>query len=221
MSHHHPALRRKIIARISPLAVLVLLVTGCMSPTRSPASPTPASARIVFATELPTPTLIRFPADSASVTPTLARVAVLTPSATRAAAAVAATLDASPGYAYVANTGGEGATMRRAPGGESMGVVIEGAIITPTGRDTQVEGRAWREVQTTDGRVGWIAAEFVANAPVGAESSRSEATATPRMPITVIPTVTHAVAVPTPPRSPTPARSPLVPRAAPSPTSRT
>jgi hypothetical protein len=147
-------------------------------------------------------------------------VAVLTPSATRASAAVAATLDASPGYAYVANTGGEGATMRRTPGGESMGIVIEGAIVTPTGRDAQVDGRTWSEIRTTDGRVGWISAEFVASAPVGTESSRPEATVTPRMPITVIPTVTHAVAVPTPPRSPTPVRSPLVPRLAPSPTAR-
>ena len=220
MSHRHPTLRHELISRFSLFAVVVVFMTACMSPTRSTATPTPTSARIVFATEVPTPTLIRFPAESGLTTPTLARVAVLTPSPTRASAAVAATLDAAPGYAYVANTGGEGATMRRTPGGASMGIVIEGGIISPTGRDEQVDGRAWSEVRTTDGRVGWIAAEFVASAPVGAESSRPEATATPRMAITVIPTITHAVPVPTPPRSPTPVRSPLVPRAAPSPTIR-
>ena len=44
--------------------------------------------------------------------------------------------------------------VRRTPGGDSLGLVIEGTVVTPTGREEQAEGQTWREVKVPDGRLG-------------------------------------------------------------------
>jgi hypothetical protein len=144
-------------------------------------------------------------------------VAVLTPGATRATTAVAADLETPTAVSYVAHTDGQGAMMRRTPGGDSLGLVIEGAVVTLTGREEQAEGHTWKEAKASDGRVGWIDDQFIAMDVSTPGRPGSQPTATPRMAIPVIPTVTHAVIVPTLPRTPTPVRSPLVPRPALSP----
>ena len=152
--------------RLSAVACVAVALFSLACDTRppGPVTPTPTAAPIVFATEVPTPTLVRFPFDAPGagpVTPTLARIAVLTPSPTSASAAVAAASDSPTALVYIANTGGQGATLRQTPSGESMGILPEGTSLTPTGREEQADGRTWKEERGLDGRVGWIAAEFV------------------------------------------------------------
>jgi hypothetical protein len=101
---------------------------------------------------------------------------------------------------YVANTGGDGLSLRRTPAssGEQIAVLPEGTELTPTGQEQQADGRRWRQVRDTEGREGWVAADFV-SASVAAEP---------------IPDVSPVAEGPTP----LPTRSGLIPPPPPTPT---
>ncbi|MHB1134883.1 MAG: hypothetical protein ACYC4L_21135 [Chloroflexota bacterium] len=99
--------------------------------------------------EKPTPTPTAAPA-----TPTL------TVAATPTAVAVP-TLSTVPPRLMVANTGGEGAMLRKTPGGEAMRAWADGSLMQTVGADTVASGRTWRNVKDPVGNVGWIAADFL------------------------------------------------------------
>lgn len=158
------------VALTAGLVFVILTVTrsGTVTPTPTPlpvvASPTTASSiAAIFASPVTTP--------QAPPSPT--------------AQAVGQRLQ-------VANTGGEGANMRREPGptGERLKIIPDGGIVDVVGPDRSVDGSTWRNVRDLQGDVGWIAASFLAaegtapivSAPGPATSggSASTAAATPR-----------------------------------------
>ena len=63
----------------------------------------------------------------------------------------------------VYGTEGQGVTLRDKPGtaGRRLSVVPEGARLSVIGEDVAVDGRAWRNVRTSTGASGWVAADFV------------------------------------------------------------
>jgi hypothetical protein len=93
----------------------------------------------------------------------------------------------------VVGAGGEGVSIRRAPGtsGERIKVWPEGTIMLPLGEEQQVEGRSWTRVRDPDGSDGWVAAEFLVD----------QATATSQP--TAAPQATRAAPVATKPAGPT------------------
>src|SRR4051812_596667 len=107
---------RHLSTAVLATVATAMIVVGCAAPPRVDPTPTLTAAPIVFATAAPTPTLIRVSPDAASAKPTLASQAVRTATATRAATAVAAARDAQSTSVRVANTGGQGVTLRQEPG---------------------------------------------------------------------------------------------------------
>jgi hypothetical protein len=63
----------------------------------------------------------------------------------------------------VAGTEGTGVSLREKPSATArrLTVVPEGAKLIIIGEDTQAEGRTWRNVKTTGGATGWVAAQYV------------------------------------------------------------
>jgi len=63
----------------------------------------------------------------------------------------------------VAGTDGSGVSLREKPSATArrLTVVPEGARLVVIGEDTQAEGRTWRNVKTTGGATGWVAAQYV------------------------------------------------------------
>lgn len=70
-------------------------------------------------------------------------------------------LDETPStgtYYLIANTGGEGAYIRTAPGYSAPGIVAhpDGTGVASSGERAEVEGETWLRVQDAQGNVGWI-----------------------------------------------------------------
>lgn len=63
----------------------------------------------------------------------------------------------------VSGTDGTGVSLREKPSATArrLTVVPEGARLVVIGEDTQAEGRTWRNVKTTNGATGWVAAQYV------------------------------------------------------------
>jgi len=63
----------------------------------------------------------------------------------------------------VAGTDGAGLSLRDAPSttAERIGTVAEGAVVESVGGPLQGEGRTWRHVRDSEGREGWVAADFL------------------------------------------------------------
>lgn len=63
----------------------------------------------------------------------------------------------------IANTGGEGANLRREPGqaGEKIKTISEGSLVEIVGPDRNVDGTLWRNVRDLQGDVGWVAGGFL------------------------------------------------------------
>ena len=64
----------------------------------------------------------------------------------------------------VANTGAEGANLRRDPGqgGDRLKTVPDGSIVEVIGPDRTVDGIIWKNVRDAQGEVGWIAGSYLA-----------------------------------------------------------
>jgi uncharacterized protein YgiM (DUF1202 family) len=64
----------------------------------------------------------------------------------------------------VANTGNEGANLRRDPGqgGERLKTIRDGSLVEVIGPDRTVDGIVWRNVRDLQGETGWIAGSFLA-----------------------------------------------------------
>src|SRR5687768_7259324 len=127
---------------------LALVLTSCTPTSRQPTPATPTAAPVVLATAAPT----AIPATAVPPPPT--PIAPPSPEA-------ASTTPSAPAQLYVTNTGGQGLTMRRAPGGEPLGALPDGTALTPTGELEEAAGRRWSKVRDAQGREGWVAAEFL------------------------------------------------------------
>ena len=132
--------------------VLVVLLMACGSPE---IAITPRALPSATPTEEPIPTRTPRPLPTATHTP-------------------------APTALYVANTQGQGAILRSAPGtGERLTGLAEGSRVAPQGEEQVLEGRKWLRVQDATGRAGWIAAELLVATPP-ATPARPPPTATPR-----------------------------------------
>jgi hypothetical protein len=110
-----------------------------------------------------------------SATPTEEPVATRTPRPQPTA-----THTPAPTALYVANTQGQGAVLRGAPGaGDRVAGLPEGSRVAPQGEEQELGGRKWLRVQDATGRAGWIAAELLVATPP-ATPGRPAPTATPR-----------------------------------------
>jgi hypothetical protein len=64
--------------------------------------------------------------------------------------------------AQITDTGGNGLTLRSAPGGEEITILPEGALVTLLEDDpVSAGGFTWRLVRATGGAEGWLAQEFL------------------------------------------------------------
>lgn len=74
-------------------------------------------------------------------------------------------------YVRVANTAGQGLTLRREPSisAARLAARAENTILHVVGPDETIDGRVWRQVEDSQGLRGWAPAEFLApaNAPGG------------------------------------------------------
>ena len=74
-------------------------------------------------------------------------------------------------YVRVANTAGQGLTLRREPSVSAarLAARAENTILRVVGPDETVDGRVWRQVEDSQGVRGWAPAEFLepASAPGG------------------------------------------------------
>lgn len=128
------------------------------------------------------------------------RVARPTASADRPASAASPTVVSTPNVGAgrelrVANTGGDGVYLRRAPAmGEPLQILAEGAVVAVVGPSREVDGRSWQQVQVPDGTVGWVAAEFLVVPDRPVALATPSAAPTPPPP-TAVPTGSAAVEV--------------------------
>ncbi|HZO27896.1 MAG TPA: SH3 domain-containing protein [Chloroflexota bacterium] len=64
----------------------------------------------------------------------------------------------------VANTGNEGANLRREPGssGDRLKTIPDGTLVEVVGPDSTVDGIIWKNVRDPQGETGWIAGSYLA-----------------------------------------------------------
>jgi hypothetical protein len=147
-----------VLALIGAVAALAFLNAGRTLP----------SVRASVPTIAPSPTVIPTPAVTPRVTaplPTPTAIAVVSPTAEPEPTA---TPEPTPTpqlqVAQVANTSGQGVSVRREPGPQAAraGVLREGTRVVLTGNDQTVAARPWREIETEDGRMrGWVQGDFL------------------------------------------------------------
>ena len=137
------------------LAVLfVLLGAACTGDPRDFAI-TPRALPTASPTEEPLPTRTPRPEPTATRTPL-------------------------PSLLWVANAGRDGVILRDAPGSGGRVVGLgDGVRLVPLGEEEHQGGRRWLRVRDPEGRVGWIAAEFVTATAPGTPGART-ATPSPR-----------------------------------------
>ncbi|MBA2450571.1 MAG: SH3 domain-containing protein, partial [Chloroflexi bacterium] len=123
--------------------------------------------------------------------------------------------------AQIANTGGEGANLRREPSttAERLRLLPEGTLVEIVGPDRDADARRWRNVRDSDGESGWVQSSFLAAegsvTPVRpAAAPATPASTRPPAAAQVAPTSAAEPARPTPTRAAAPAATkPASPRA--------
>ena len=147
-----------LIGVICAVAVLAVLNAGRALPP----------VRVAAGTSTVPPTLIPTPAVTPRVTAANAPTATVSVSAPTAVPTTAPTPEptATPQLqlARVANTNGQGVSVRQQPGAGSprAGVLREGTQVLLTGNDQTVAARPWREIETEDHNLkGWVLGDFL------------------------------------------------------------
>lgn len=143
---------------VIPMTQLDPLVPPTFTPTPTPtATPTPSATPTpppsATATPIPTATATQTPTPSFTSTPT--QTATPSPTSTE-------TLTPTPVPAVIANTGGLGAFLRDAPGGKVIAALPEGTPVEILYRRETANNIEWVEVRDAQGRIGWVAAQFLA-----------------------------------------------------------
>lgn len=121
-------------------------LTGTVA-TEAP-TPTPTGTPTPVSTNTPTPT----PTDTPTATPTNTPTMTPTP-----------TLTPTPivGETAVLDTDGANVWLLRSPGGQQLQLVSHGDTVILGNRRANQGGILWREVQTLEGVVGWLRAEYI------------------------------------------------------------
>jgi uncharacterized hydrophobic protein (TIGR00271 family) len=129
------------VTSLEPLVPPTLTPTPQLDATATPAptaTPTPRPTATPTATPTPRPTV--------SASPTSIPISTATPVA----------------YGVVGATGGRGVKLRRSPGDATVITALrDGVLVQIVGQRTLDDGRAWSEVVLPDGRVGWIATNYL------------------------------------------------------------
>jgi hypothetical protein len=154
-----------LLGLIGAVAALAVLNAGRpLSTVRVAASTSTAPP-----TQQPTPAVTPRVTAPSPATPTSAPAAAPTPPQE------IATPEPSPTpqqqSARIANTSGQGVSVRLEPGPTAprAGVLREGTTVRLTGNDQTVAARPWREIETEDHRVkGWVSADFLQLLQAGA-----------------------------------------------------
>lgn len=137
---------------VIPMTQLDPLVPPTFTPTPTPtATQTPSATPSATATSTPTATATQTLTPTA--TPTSTQTATPSPTPTETP---------TPVPAVIANTGGLGAFLRDAPGGKVIAALPEGTPVAILYRREIANNMEWVEVRDAQGRIGWVAAQFLA-----------------------------------------------------------
>jgi len=122
-------------------------LTGTVVATVAP-TPTATGTPTPVSTNTPTPT----PTDTPTATPTNTPTVTPTP-----------TLTPTPivGETAVLDTDGANVWLLRSPGGQQLQLVSHGDTVILGSRHANQAGVLWREVQTLEGVLGWLRADYV------------------------------------------------------------
>jgi hypothetical protein len=150
-----------LLALIGAVAALAWLnVDRPLPPVRAAAATSTSPP-----TQQPTPAVTpRVTTPNPPPTATPAPVAVDTRPPQQETATPEPTPTPMPQTARIANTSGQGVSVRLQPGPQAprAGVLREGTTVLLTGNDQTVAARPWREIETEDHRVkGWVLADFL------------------------------------------------------------
>jgi len=146
-------LQERVALRLQRPVALVLTVIPTIQlnpfvpPTFTP-TPTPGPTFTPTPTSTPSPTATPSPAPTDTPTPTPAS----TP---------APMLTPTPVVAVVSGTGGRGLLLRWTPGGDIVETLREGERVEILYRSETAGGVDWVEVRDEQGRIGWVAAEYL------------------------------------------------------------
>ncbi|MDY6875367.1 MAG: DUF389 domain-containing protein [Chloroflexota bacterium] len=136
------------------LALTVIPITRLdpfVPPTFTPTpTPGPTSTPTHTITPSPIPTLSPAPTDTSIPTPTPTSTSTPAP-----------TLTPTPAVAVVSGTSGRGLFLRLTPGGAIAGTLREGERVELLYRRETIDGVEWMKVRDEQGRIGWVAAEYV------------------------------------------------------------
>jgi uncharacterized hydrophobic protein (TIGR00271 family) len=173
------SLQRPVALRLTviPITQLDPFVPPTLTPTPTPtATPTPGPTST--ATRTASPTWTDTPSPTASPTPS--DTPTLTPSATATATPTATTTPTptltptltpsvtptpAPVSAVIGGTGGQGVRLRWTPAGTIAGVLREGDQVEILYARQIVDDLEWVNVRDRDGRVGWVAVQYVQPLP--------------------------------------------------------
>lgn len=147
--------------RTVELKVLMVRVTSLdplIPPTLTP-TPTPTLTPTFTPTNTPLPTATR----TALPTYTPTRTPTPTPRPTATPTTPPSPTPTPTAYASIGLTDGNGVNMRRSPSIESpvIAVLSEGTLVQLLGRRTTSDAVTWVEVVLFDGRVGWVAEDYL------------------------------------------------------------
>jgi hypothetical protein len=156
-----------------PLAlILIIIPTTALDPRVPPTwTPTPTFTATATPGPTPTPTNTSTPTVTPTNTPTVTPTPTHTPTPTNTPTATptptpTATSTPTPALGVVANTQGRGVKLRWTPGGPVAGALPERTPVTILyGRITDDKGVEWIEVVDSEGRKGWIAADYLVILP--------------------------------------------------------
>lgn len=111
-------------------------------------TPTPTGTPTPVSTNTPTPTPTNTPTATPTNTPTMTPTPTLTPTPI-------------VGETAVLDTDGANVWLLRSPGGQQLQLVSHGDTVILGNRRANQGGILWREVQTLEGVVGWLRAEYL------------------------------------------------------------
>lgn len=158
-------LRIALVAGVALVVLLLILIVAAIVRNRaSGEDPTATVARTSTR-----PAIVASPAATPRST-----VAVSVPPSTgpstapSAAPQTSARPSAAAGRTFVvANTGGDGLTLRSEPSTNAQIITVlpDGQRLTEVGPGRNSEGRDWLNVRDEKGNTGWVAAEFASPAP--------------------------------------------------------
>jgi uncharacterized hydrophobic protein (TIGR00271 family) len=155
-----------LVLVVVPVTMLDPLIPPTFTPTPLPgATPTPTPTLTATPTSSPTATSTSMPTSTSTATlmPTPTATSTATPTLTPSPTPTpTVSSTATPVYAVVGATDRRGANMRRHPG---LSPVVEawpdGTVMLVLGQEIEADGFTWVLVRDPEGRVGWMAQDFL------------------------------------------------------------